>query len=66
MTPKRRNKKEQLFWVVRHPKGFYLWTTIRLTRQSSMLQVPFVLFWKNNYREGYRCVRVRLVEVKGK
>lgn len=58
-------------WVIKAPKGAFWEYTFAPTRNrvicehmSANMTCPECRrWWKNNYREGYRLVRVKLVEV---
>lgn len=69
---KRRKKKEQVFWVIVGSTRKVPWFHMRLEKTKSDAWFGFGIDFYNKEemaeaaKNGWRCVRVRLTEVKGK
>lgn len=60
--------KEHTYWIVRDPDptiGCLAWTcAVTQSESVAKLVYQFGGRWEKHYGAGYRCIKVRLVEVK--
>ena len=61
-------RRSERYWVVKHPStetNYYYFHTIKQTREKSIqaFEEDDIGSWRRWYRRGFRCVKVRIVEV---